>query len=151
MENKLKELKEEYETQDNRSTAYPIFVTVQERHCVGVLEENHSVSCPYGDGKTKYVYTHEDLDEDYDSEEECFKALKEWVGDTESYDRSDIKEQCLGYIWVDKEWFLTVKGAEEYINCDKHNLGETRSYVHYFNRRNFEMRKLLEDINFKVK
>jgi hypothetical protein len=152
MENKLKELKEEYETQDNCATAYPIFVTVQEKHCIGVLEENHSTVCPYGDGDTEIKYTHEDLEHDYDTEEDCFKELQNAIGPHEAeYEKDNIIEQNLGYIWVDREWFLTLKAAKQFMKNNSHHLGTSRTYTHHFNRRNFEMRELLENINFKVK
>ena len=48
----LDELKKEYVSQDNRSTAYPIYVTVQELFCVGVIADGYSARCPYGDDET---------------------------------------------------------------------------------------------------
>lgn len=146
----LNQIKKEYLTQDNRYTAYPIFVTVQELHCIGVIADGYSVSCPYGDGETKTKYTYDGLESSYDSKEECFEAMQEELGISESDDEKDkIEELNLSYIWIDRQWFLTVKGAEEYINSNKHNLGKTRTFVHHFDRRNFEMRELLELINFK--
>ena len=49
------------------------------------------------------------------------------------------------------EFFLTIRGAEEFIKADKHNHGKLRTYVKHFNRRNYEMRNLLEEIGFKIK
>ncbi len=147
----IKKLKIEYKEQNNRCTAYPIFVTVQEKICIGVMDENCSVLCPYGDGINEYSYSHEDLEEDYDDIDDCFKALQNEIGSHEAEsERLNIKENNMGYIWKDVEWFLTVKGAKEYINLNRHNLGKTRTYVHHFSRRNFEMRELLKDIGFKT-
>lgn len=107
----LEDLKREYFEQDNRSTAYPIYVTVQELKCIGVIHDDYGVCCPYGDGFTReeYVeridkdlvfYSREDLDNFLDSNEgECYR----------DYDFDRIKA---GYIWVDVEWFLTIKGRK---------------------------------------
>ena len=123
----IEELKKEYETQNNRMTSFPIFVTVQERFSVGVMADGYSVNCPYGDGETvKEKYPSDDEDE-------------------------STPEINVGYIWVDREWFLTIKGAEEYMKANAHNHGELRTYVHHFERRNFEMRELLKEIGFKTK
>ena len=109
----IKELKKEYATQDNRSTAYPIYVTVQELFCVGVIADGYSVNCPCGDGKTITKYRLEDGDCDapeFDSEEELIKYYKE--NDNERRVRYiDIQEYQLGYIWIDVE-FYTVNFRE---------------------------------------
>lgn len=57
----------------------------------------------------------------------------------------------VGYIWTPVEFFLTIKGAEQYMRANSHNHGKLRTYVHWFERRNFEMRGLLEAIGFKTK
>lgn len=127
----IKELKKEYETQDNRITAYPIYVTVQELMPVGVIEEGYSV---YGDGETI-------LECPNDCEFHCDDCI-------------DSKETCeltlqMGYVWQNIEFFLTIKGAEDFIKADGHNHGKLRTYVKHFNRRNYEMNDLLKEIGFK--
>ena len=74
----LEELKKEYATQDNRGTAYPIYVTVQELRCVGVMADGYSASCPYGDGvtKTEYVINYESDPEIIKLGEEDLKESK---------------------------------------------------------------------------
>lgn len=149
----IEKLREEYATQDNRMTAYPIYVTVQEWHCVGVMENGYSVVCPYGDGETiaKYRLLDGDLDApEFNSEEELKKYYKEETDYGEVPDK-EIQEYQLGYIWIDVEFFLTIKGAEEYMKANAHNHGKLRTYVKHFERRNFEMRGLLEELGFKVK
>lgn len=121
----IEALKKEYAKQDNRSTAFPIFVTVQELVCVGVIADGYSVHCPYGDGEERI----ETVDED---------------------DPERKRKLNMGYIWVDREWFLTIKGAKEYMKANAHNHGKLRTYVHHFERRNFEMRELLENLGFKT-
>ena len=146
----IEKLKQEYAIQDNCATAYPIYVAVQELFCVGVMRDGYEASCPYGDGKTITKYRLKDGDRDaseFDSEEELKKYYKE--NDVEVND-DDIEEYQLGYIWVDREFFLTIKGAEEYMKANAHNHGELRTYVKHFERRNFEMRELLKAIGFKV-
>jgi hypothetical protein len=132
----MEELKKEYENQDNRSTAWPIYVTVQELVPVGVIDEDYSI---LWNGEERYENSGCDSC-DYD---EC---------DILDSNHEGCKQEKVkvGYIWVDIEFFLTIKGAEEYIEYDKHNHGKLRTYVKHFSRRNFEMRKLLGDIGFKV-
>lgn len=149
----IDELKKEYATQDNSATAFPIYVTVQELYCVGVMQDGYSVNCPYGDGETITKYRLRDGDCDapeFDSEEELTNYYKE-NDDERKVDYNDIEEYQLGYIWIDVEFFLTIKGAEEYMRANKHNHGKLRTYVHHFERRNFEMRELLEELGFKTK
>ena len=149
----LKALIKEYETQDNRITAYPIYVTVQEFVCIGVMADGYSVNCPYGDGETRIQYKHEDLEECYESRDEIVAALGEY--ELESIELkiaiNQIEEINVGYIWTPVEFFLTIKGAEQYMRANAHNHGKLRTYVHWFERRNFEMRKLLEIVGFKTK
>ena len=146
----LEELKKEYASQDNRATSYPLYVSVQEMFCVGVIADGFSVNCPYGDGKTITKFRPTDGDSESpesESEEELRKELKEqgW----EDWKTVEIMEYQLGYIWVDREFFLTIKGAEEYMKANAHNHGKLRTYVHHFERRNFEMRELLKELGFK--
>ena len=149
----IDDLIKEYVEQDNRSTAYPIYVSVQELHCVGVIADGYSANCPYGDDVTivKYRLTDGDCDApEFNSEEKLKKYYKEETDYGEVKD-SEIQEYQLGYIWHPVEFFLTIKGAEEYMRANAHNHGKLRTYVHHFERRNFEMRELLEKIGFKVK
>jgi len=149
----IEELKKEYVTQDNRATAFPIYVTVQELYCIGVMDDGYSVNCPYGDGETIQKYRLADGDCDapeFSSEEELIKYYKDQTDYGEVKDR-DIQAYKLGYIWHPVEFFLTIKGAEEYIKVNQHNHGKLRTYVSHFERRNFEMRGLLEELGFKVK
>lgn len=135
----LEELKKEYANQDNRATAFPIYVQVQELVFVGILEDGYSVHCPYGDGEERLEHDCENC------EEPCF--------DNESPDEEpencDNDKLC-GYIWHPVEFFLTIKGAEEYMKANAHNHGKLRTYVHRFERRNFEMNSLLKELGFKV-
>jgi len=130
----LDDLRLEYETQDNRMTAYPIYVMVQELVSIGVIADGYSVNCPYGDGVMKQEHNCECCDGDCDDDREhCEEDMQ------------------VGYIWHPVEFFLTIKGAEEYMKANKHNHGKLRTYVGHFERRNFEMRQLLDDLKFKTK
>jgi len=147
---KIEELKQEYATQDNRATAYPIYVTVQELISIGVMAEGYSVNCPYGDGKTIVKYIHPDLEGDFATSHDLRESLSEiYEGNELEKEIQNEEEINVGYIWTPVEFFLTIKGAEEYMKCNKHNHGKLRTYVHHFERRNFEMRGLLEAIGFK--
>jgi len=137
---KLEDLKHEYATQDNRATAYPIYVMVQELVSIGVIAEGYSVSCPYGDGEEQYEHYCEGCDDN-----PCWDEEK-------AEEPVRCKEEVqVGYIWHPIEFFLTIKGAEEYMKANAHNHGKLRTYVHHFERRNYEMRELLEELGFKVK
>jgi len=140
MGSNLQKLKKEYEEQDNLGIAYPIYVTVQELICIGVIADGYSESCSFGgygeikpkhlcDGCSKYPCWDEGLEEEPES---CENELQ------------------LGYVWIPVEFFLTSKGAKEYIKCNSHNHGKLRTYVNHFERRNFEMRGLLEELGFKI-
>ena len=126
----IEELKKEYAEQDNRYTAYPIYVTVQELVPVGVIAEGYDI---INDGTIKYEHNCEGCDKSCDPESEHCE-----------------KDVPVGYIWKDVEFFLTIKGANEYMEANKHNHGELRNYVKYFERRNFEMRGLLKELGFKM-
>jgi len=91
----LEELKKEYATQDNRGTAYPIYVTVQELRCVGVMADGYSASCPYGDGvtKTEYVINYESDPDSFDTLKEAKESLKE-----QYEDELDLKEAIVKYL-----------------------------------------------------
>ncbi|MCK5161662.1 MAG: hypothetical protein KAQ99_08830 [Candidatus Aureabacteria bacterium] len=145
---KIEELKIEYANQDNRCTAYPIYVTVQELVCIGVMAEGYGVSCPYGDGETKIEYRHK---EDCELSFKSSKKLDKFLCQNNDYTKQDFEEINVGYIWHTVEFFLTIKGAERYIKCNSHNHGKLRTYVHHFERRNFEMKGLLEELGFKIK
>lgn len=123
----IEELKKEYATQDNRGTAYPFYVQVQELTCVGVIADGYDVCCPFGDGETR-------IEQAYNCETDC----------------NDGEELQMGYIWHPVEFFLTIKGAKEYMELNKHNHGELRTYVSWFERRNHEMRGLLKETGFKT-
>ena len=72
----IEELKKEYASQDNRCTAYPIYVTVQELICVGIIADGYSV---IGDGVTKIEYRiNADGDPDTcETKEQAIELLKE--------------------------------------------------------------------------
>lgn len=147
---KIEELKKEYATQDNRATAYPIYVTVQELVCIGVMADDYSIS---GDGENKIEYRiNGDGEPDVcETKEQAIDLLKEEFQGIELDEAiKNIEELNVGYLWIDVEFFLTIKGAEEYIKANAHNHGKLRTYVKHFERRNFEMRNLLEELGFKV-
>jgi hypothetical protein len=146
----IEELKREYASQDNRATAWPIYVVVQELVCVGVIADGYSV---IGDGETKTEYRiNNDSEPDVcDTREQAIDLLKEEFEGAELEEAIEkIEEFNVGYIWMPVEFFLTIKGAEEYIKSNSHNHGKLRTYVKHFERRNFEMRELLKDIGFKT-
>ena len=127
----MNKTKREYEQQDNRATAYPIYVVVQELKAVGVFADGYE---PCGED-SRIEYRH--------SCDNCDKYCEEELEHCEN----DVR---MGYMWFDVEFFLTIKRAEEYMKANAHNHGELRTYVKHFERRNFEMRNLLKSIGFKT-
>lgn len=145
----LDQLKEEYATQNNRATAYPLYVTVQELQFVCIFDDSYG---HYHDGVIKCKYNYEDSDSDwFDSKDECIEHIKEY-SDREHWDSiiESIDEFICLYLWIDIEVFLTIDGAAEFMNINSHNLGETRTYVKHFNHKNYEMRKMLQEVGFKT-
>lgn len=147
----LEDIKREYETQETRFTAFPIYVTVQELVCIGVMADGYSVNCPFGDGVNKTEYKHEGFDGTYEDRNALVEEIKEYYPQESKKIIEQIEEINVGYIWTPVEFFMTIKGAKEYMKANAHNHGELRTYVHHFERRNFEMRELLKEIGFKVK
>lgn len=148
----IEELKKEYATQDNRLTAYPIYVTVQELVCIGVMADGYEVNCPCGDGEMHKIYRLNCMEGEYNSKEELINAYEEET--EEKFNEADeeaIEELNCGYVWYPVEFFLTIKGAEEYMKANSHNHGKLRTYVHWFEDRNFEMRWLLKELGFRDK
>lgn len=153
----LEELRKEYAEQDNRMTAYPIYVTVQELVCIGVMADGYSVNCPFGDGVIRVEYRHPNYEDNYENKKElldlCWEDCEDERVDKDNYIYhfgKEIEEINVGYIWSPVEFFLTIKGAEQYMKANSHNHGKLRTYVNHFERRNFEMRGLLKDIGFKT-
>ena len=150
----IEQLKKEYAEQDNRGTAYPFYVQVQELVCIGVMADGYSVCCPFGDGETREEYMHPNLEGTYENEQDLIDDMRDWSEDMDEKindELSNIAVINVGYIWHPVEFFLTIKGAEEYMKANKHNHGKLRNYISWFERRNYEMRGLLEEIGFKVK
>ena len=144
----IEKLKKEYNTQNTGFTAYPIYVMVQELVCIGVLDCEYSVCCPYGGGYEQVEYAHEeDAELHFASEKELEVFLSENEG---AYHKDEFEEFKMGYIWHPVEFFLTIKGAEEYIKLNSHNHGKLRTYVGQFDRKNTEMRGLLKHLGFKT-
>jgi hypothetical protein len=111
MDLKLQEIKSNLLTQDNLATEYPIFLVQVEYAIYGVDPEFH-------DDAEEYFY---------DScgwnilSEEC---LEEFVKDGGIYSNAYLVKR-----WKTVTSCFTEKGAEDYIEANRHNLGKTRIYV----------------------
>lgn len=146
----MKEKIEEYRKQDNACTAYPIYIAVQELQFVGVIDEEYGHA---GDCEIVYEYSYADHEEaPFKTKTECVENLREHMNGCSKKEIRDaidsIYELPRLYRWTDIEFFLTHKGADEYLSMDNHNLGKTRKYVRHFSRKNLEMRELLEYAGF---
>lgn len=147
----FKEIKDDYYKQDNRGTAFPFYVSVQEKHCVGVMADGYGVNCPYGDGEEEIEWKHEDLEGTYESKEKVMECLEEEGHPTEALQEHKFEEINVGYIWVEVQFFLTIQGAEQYMKANAHNHGKLRTYVKWIENRNFEMRTVMEHLELKNK
>lgn len=105
----LLEMSKQLNGQNNRCTANPVFVVqvkkwdredINDPECYQVFDENW-------EGLT--WFTPEEFDED--------RVAKGWTA-------VPVKSR-----WEHHQSFLTEKGANAYIRCNRHNIGETRIYV----------------------
>lgn len=117
-----------------RITSHPIFY-VQEKYLIGVVGEeanDYSPDGPYGDGELKTEYYDRDSCVAYDSLDDIRENCDDW----ESFE-DVVKEvdevNCL-YIYVDVCAHLTEEAANLYIEQNRHNLREPRTYVKSANR-----------------
>lgn len=139
-----------YYEQDNMGTAYPIYIAVQELKFVGVIADEYEAwGC---DAETNTEYRHHNFDgcKPSKNKQELIDDIKEYyeLEDEKTINNAidEIEEIRCGYVWQDIEFFLTDEGADEFIKSDGHNHGQLRKYVKHINRRNFEMREVLNSI-----
>lgn len=129
----------ELQVQDNACTAEPIFIVQQKVRLYGVDPD----LCDEGE-----VVWMNATDDYHEVEPEEKKQLEELYQDT--YNIPD-KYHRTGYIeqWEFVQPFLTRKGAERYIDENRHNLKEPRIYVDsaYRNKEWQEVRKRLSVYN----
>ena len=112
--NELNEIGERLRTQDNRSTADPIFCVEQLRKDV----------CPEGYEDGRNWVDMESGDYGHATEEEAAKL------DETGTDHDGIWEKhCYKERWEFVQPFLTESAAQAYIDCNGHNLSKTRIYV----------------------
>ena len=137
-------------TQDNRATALPIWVAVQELKQVAVADQAYHEAGrrDYPGEETLWHYYHDDFRAEGFTQEEVLKEVKEYFSEDydDHYDEdSDVEEEMVlvQYRYIDVQYFFTVKEAEDYIARDRHNLNKPRTYVHHFSYKNTEIRPLL--------
>jgi hypothetical protein len=111
----IRELATEVATQDNRGTSFPCF-TVQEK------EEIVGVDCDYNPN-VDYRYL-----EEGDEVEPADEAESELWSEGEFGER-DIEGLYVATRWQNVAFFLTQKGADEFIAQNHHNHGTLRVYV----------------------
>lgn len=112
-------------TQDNRSTAYPIFYTIRSS-----TYEPTAEGC--GD-KTVWLWD----DEEYDSEEELKAAMVEHGIDEDdamykTMMREDIQTYDVKKVWKEKGMFLTETDAESHLKLNYYHYSEdAHTYVNH--------------------
>ena len=129
------ELKERIESNDNRGTAMPYLLFLQERRELVAAND-------YGDSY-KWV---ENITGDFctfNTKEEAKAFLRnDYLDDDEcEFDGNDIQKYAYHEIWETQNVFLTDKGYQDHLKENSHNLKEHRTYgTHAF--RNKEIRSL---------
>lgn len=139
----------EYVTQDNVSTRFPIAVALQEKKWVAVPEGCDFERITICDGDCISFYNKEEIWEYYaESNDISVLEAKEDNPHSEHYDdivdiaellypESDIIKERSEYQFSGNI-FLTQSGYDKHIKCNRHNLTSPRPYViHLF--RNHEM------------
>lgn len=151
MNGKLKQLQREYAIQDNRGTAFPIYVTVQELKRICIVDAEY-VNCSDSEIISKWLL--DCSSDEHNSYEEAVSVCEEmyiYPFDEEVDEIIEAIERIeVLYMWTDVEFFLTIKAAEDFMKSNAHNMGRTRTYVKHFHRRNFEMRELLKLTGFRT-
>ena len=134
-------LKERILRNDNRMTAFPYLILLQEK-------ERYVTKDGYG-YDTEIVYV-ETISGDY-NEAKTLGGLIDWWNDgldedekrTEWKEGKDYVKHTMGYYWRTVNVFFTDKGVQEHLDKNKHNLREYRTYgIHAF--RNDEMDEVYE-------
>lgn len=121
--------KSEEASRKARITSHPIFY-VQQKYHVGVVgEEAHEYSPdgPYGDGEIKREFWDSANVESYETLDDLRGSCDEWDEFKDSID--DVDEVHSLYIYVDVCAHLTEEAANLYIEQNRHNLREPRTYV----------------------
>ena len=115
----LRELGKELLTQDNRATKDPVFLVQQRRRIYGLDSE-------YAE---KFTWVGED---DYkEADPDTAARLEREFSEADYPDESFEGYIRVGYqdIWETETVFFTLKGAEEYMKNQRHNLKHPRIYV----------------------
>jgi len=120
---RLKQLLERLETQDNRATAHPIFLVQQEYRVYGIDPQY----C-----RTRYnsIWVYKDDPEyTYETEDEARKAFSddEYMHEESFEDKYEEIFYHTGYQYVCAHF--TEAAAQNYIDQNKHNLANPRIYV----------------------
>lgn len=137
----FQELQERIDKNDNRGTAKPYLLLLQEKEkYVAHPEYNHNTETVWVERRSG-DYT------SFKSEKECLEWVKNWYEDPfyEPEEDEDYEIHEMGHHWKTVNVFLTDKGYEEHLDQNRHNLRDFRSYgIHAF--RNPEIKKMFEAI-----
>lgn len=123
----MKDIAQEMKTQDNRATARPYIIVLQERQSI-VVPEGHG-------GDVLQYWSGRDC-ESFDSMEEFERVCleNEIEGEEKEKYKNSLEPYWLKYYWEDKNWFFTYKGYERHLELNRHNYGKIRNYVKYVHR-----------------
>lgn len=129
-----KELKERIKSNDNRYTAQPYLLLLnQKRDTVGHPDYNYT--------RISYI---EQVSGEY-CEFETYEKAKEWLKTEyyecfdEEYKESDIQKIYINEVDQTVNVFLTDKGYKDHLQQNKHNLGKHTTYgIHAFRNKEIE-------------
>lgn len=141
----LKEFMQEYVSQDNRATAFPYVVHVQDLvQYVSPIGMNNNEDVPYS--KPLYEFKKFKDGEYYTLEEidDVILGLREENAEDDAYEYEESEYQY-SYKYVAVETFFTVKAANEWITANIHNLNKPRTFIQA-GHRNFEMKDLFKSL-----
>ncbi len=155
----ISKLREEYNTQDNRGTRWPIKVLVRSLEEVGILENYNDVDY----AKIEAVYKHPVYHPEWTTNpDDVGDAIRTKMNDEYNCTTIDAmiayeidseiiyKYRVWAYQDVKASPFLTVKAAKEYIERDSRNLFEPTYHIDCISPENHEMIALLQELGLKT-
>lgn len=117
MSRDIYEIAKDVETQDNRATAVPIFIVQQEQTLSGFTDDD-------ADGSQWF-----DADSGGDEVEQSMADLLEFAHGNGGPIPSNYYRVGYKKIWEYVQPFFTLKGAELFVESNRHNLNNPRIYV----------------------
>jgi hypothetical protein len=170
----ITQLQQEYYDQDSAFPKTLFIVEVQEKRCVGVMEDGATSLNSY-DSITAIKWSYEgDEGEGFDDLEECVRSYLATSSDIAKFSEAEIEKEVralvkqiswissfddtckiksynMGYIWYPVEFCFTLKAAQKYMKANAHNHGKLRTWIRPVAWRNWELIDAMEFLGLKNK